>query len=141
MKKRKAPSKIGLRIFELFPEKSAVGIGRILGIARNTVQGWKTGKSKPTISQLEVVVKHSGCSWHWLMTGEGELVVDAKAHHEELIAQLNYYQRKLDIAITQSQALTGNYTSESCGYMPPEMFDKIYLKMVELEKQLGWEIE
>ncbi len=60
------------RIFSLFPGVPDARIAEKLGIVRQVVQGWRAGKSKPTIEQIGKIVEMTSAGWQWLMTGKSD---------------------------------------------------------------------
>lgn len=62
------------RIFFLFAESTDAAIAEKLGVVRQVVQGWRGGKSRPTLDQLEKIIGITGVDWQWLMTGKTESI-------------------------------------------------------------------
>lgn len=62
------------RLFFLFPDVPDAAIAEKVGVVRQVVQGWRSGKSRPTLDQLETIVKITGVDWQWLMTGKTESI-------------------------------------------------------------------
>lgn len=50
-------------------------LARESDIPRNTWQNYVTGKSTPNATKLETIVKITGVNGHWLLTGEGAMLV------------------------------------------------------------------
>ncbi len=57
------------RIFFVLPGLTDSKIGELVGVKRQTIQGWRKGKSLPTLAQLLIISELSEISWQWLMTG------------------------------------------------------------------------
>jgi len=55
-----------------FNANSSGDLARILGIARQTTNDWKNGKSKVPWWRLKELVDSQGISWDWLLNGTGE---------------------------------------------------------------------
>ena len=58
------------RIFFSLPGLTDSQIGSMLGIRRQSVQGWKTGKSRPTIPQIHTISQHTKISIRWFISGQ-----------------------------------------------------------------------
>lgn len=78
-----------LRIF--FRVKTMRELAKILGVYESTLSGWK---SRKTFDLLKIYEKAEGINWHWLITGEGEMGINARKH-QELVAQVEYLSRQI----------------------------------------------
>jgi len=58
------------RVFVLYKGKSDRRIAEIVGASRSTVQGWKSGKSSPTIDHLVKIARDTGRDLKWLIAGD-----------------------------------------------------------------------
>lgn len=61
-----------------------VELGKILGVDKNTVQTYYSGKGSLKGAALAVIVKNYGISGEWLMTGRGEPFQGAKEKYPEV---------------------------------------------------------
>ena len=50
-------------------------LGSILGIKPTTYSTWKNGGTQPNYEILFRKVEHLGMNLHWLLTGEGEMML------------------------------------------------------------------
>ena len=77
------------RIFFSLPGLSDSQIGNMLGIRRQSVQGWRTGKSRPTIPQIHIISQKTKISIRWFISGKtSDHLSVAQAFYPE------YYDRK-----------------------------------------------
>lgn len=60
------------RIKEAFATKNSAEIARQLGFGKHLAYRWRDGVSLPTTETLLKIYELTGCSLHWLLTGEGE---------------------------------------------------------------------
>ena len=57
------------RIFFSLPGLSDSQIGEMVGVKRQTVQGWRNGKSRPTLIQVNKISQETSISIRWFTTG------------------------------------------------------------------------
>ena len=72
--------------------KNQSDLAKNLGVSNTLISEWKSGKSKPSLEILSLIVDKSGCSWDELLTGRmaagsGE-TTEASRLKDELIASL-----------------------------------------------------
>ncbi len=56
-------------------ERRRSELGSILGIKPTTYSAWKNGGTQPNYEILFGKVEHLGVNLHWLLTGEGEMML------------------------------------------------------------------
>ena len=66
-----------LRIFLKAQRLTQKKLAEILGVHEKSVQNHVRGKTIPSLSVLELMAKKVGISPTWLITGEGEMLIDA----------------------------------------------------------------
>jgi hypothetical protein len=70
------PQEVFSRILEALGAKNAPEAARLLGITKQAVYDWQ--KNTPGIDNLLKVAKSSNTSLHWILTGEGERIVNSE---------------------------------------------------------------
>ena len=58
------------RIFFSLPGFSDKKIGSIFNLKRQTIQGWRSGKSRPTLDQISTLTVYTKIDWNWYTTGK-----------------------------------------------------------------------
>ena len=57
------------RVFFSMPGLSDSQIGLRVGLKRQSIQGWRSGKSRPTLEQINTISNMTKISWSWFTTG------------------------------------------------------------------------
>ena len=58
------------RIFLIFSAFNDTETAEKVGTTRQTIQGWRSGRSRPTLDQIKSICERMDIDWEWLMTGK-----------------------------------------------------------------------
>jgi len=85
------------RVKEAFGGKSADEIAGELDLHRSSVYQWRRGQNPPSIKTLKLISDKTGCSIHWIITGQGSREIETEqAAETSPVSKLWRKAQKLD---------------------------------------------